>query len=129
MDGIDALIDAMMDVVNTPLTEGVEGWVVEENGELQIRALRATNEGNGAISRYLDSLPHDRKVVVVLVVNEKLAAMLARRGFIERERFDPRFGNAALGIDGWGKIWLRRAGDPDPSRPPHPVRPPQTGAS
>lgn len=61
---------------------GVTALTTErEDGTLYIWTVRATNPGSGDVSRYLDGLPTDRRVIVPNVLNDKLRAMLERRGF------------------------------------------------
>lgn len=99
---IDELLAWQMDVLFVPLADGVEGLVRDLGSEIEIGGLRATTPGAGATGRYLDALPRDRKITVRFVISDVLAGMLERRGFAERERFDPLAG-------GWGLVWIRRA--------------------
>lgn len=105
IDPPDAWIDEMlawqMDVLFVPLAGGVEGLVRDLGTEIEIGGLRATSPGSGAIGHYLDALPRNRKIAVRFVISDVLAGMLERRGFAERERFDP-------GVGGWGLVWIRR---------------------
>lgn len=107
MDDLDGLLDEMiaaqMDDLFVPIADGVHGLVRDLPGRLEIGGVRADVEGSGAVGRYLDALPRDRKIVVPYVTSDRLAGMLARRGFVPRQRFDPTVG-------GWGWVWLRRPG-------------------
>lgn len=67
------------------LAPGLTGVVNEIGGALWISTLVAIPEGQGACSRYLDSLPVDQTIVAVKVINPKLAGMLERRGFHKGE--------------------------------------------
>lgn len=103
-DPIDAATDYVRRQVEYELAPGVYGWTRDtHDGALEIASLRAAHEGDGAVGRYLDALPTDRRVIVPLVTNPRLAGMLARRGFIERDRFMPE----VLGGT-WCKVWVRR---------------------
>lgn len=101
-DPIDQILNEQMDIIFVPIADGVEGLVRDLGSEIEIGGIRAVNPGSGAVSRYLDALPHDRKITVPYVTSDQLAGMLRRRGFVEKQRFDPRVG-------GWGLVWVRKA--------------------
>lgn len=65
------------------LAPGVLGYSVDHEGEYWVPVIYAIEEGSGAVGRFLDSLPTDRRVVVPNVINIRLAGMLQRRGFTE----------------------------------------------
>ena len=69
-------------VGNEPrIAAGVRGTAFDLPEGIYIPLLRAENPGNGDVSRFLDSLPTDRRVVFPSVISRKLDEMLARRGF------------------------------------------------
>lgn len=101
---IDGITDKVRRQLEYVLAPGVYGWTRDlSDGSLEIPSLRAETEGNGDIGRYLDGLPTDRKIVVPLVTNPRLAGMLERRGFVLRERFFPEI----LGGT-WSNAWVRK---------------------
>jgi hypothetical protein len=64
------------------LAPGVQGYTVDTDHGLYVPLIESTEERQGNVGRYLDSLPTDRRVVVPNVINGLLADMLHRRGFI-----------------------------------------------
>lgn len=66
---------------------GVRGMAFDMTSGIYISLVIAEKPGNGDVSRFLDHLPKDRRVVFPSVLNPKLRAMLARRGF--KEAWDP----------------------------------------
>lgn len=64
------------------IAPGVHGTAFDMFDGIYIPLVRATQEGNGDVSRFLDALPRDRRVVFPNVVSDKLRAMLERRGFV-----------------------------------------------
>lgn len=102
---IDALIEQAMDEKCTEVAPGVDAWIVEDLGQVEILAVRAQREGTGAVGRWLDSLPRTLKVTVPNVTSDRLAGMLERRGFrlVHRLHDFP-----VLGLD-WMRVWVRDA--------------------
>lgn len=98
-DPIDELLAWQMDLLFVPIGEGL---IRDTGDEIELGGIRATVPGSGAVGKFLDSLPQDRKIAVPYVTSKQLAGMLERRGFTERQRFDPRVG-------GWGLVWIRKA--------------------
>lgn len=90
-DLLDVAIAKAMDRFNSPIAPGVEG-VETDFGDIfelaSVRAVRAVQEGSGAVGAYLDRLPRDRTVIVPFVVSDCLAEMLERRGFSTPDVFD-----------------------------------------
>lgn len=102
-DFIDEATDMVRRELEYLIAPGVYGWTRDlHDGGLEIPSIRAETEGNGDVGRYLDALQRDRKIVVPLVTNIRLAGMLERRGFVERQRFFPEI----LGGQ-WGTVWVR----------------------
>lgn len=100
---IDAMTDKVRRQLEHELAPGVYGWTRDlSDGSLEIPSLRAESEGSGAVGRYLDGLPKDRKIVVPLVTNPRLAGMLERRGFVLRQRFFPEIMGGT-----WSEAWVR----------------------
>jgi len=64
------------------LAPGVLGYATETPDGLYVGFIAAEVEGSGAVGRYLDSLPRDRRVVFPDVLSPRLAGMLGRRGFV-----------------------------------------------
>lgn len=72
-------------MVNQPrLAEGVRGFAFDTHNGIYITAVHADRIGSGHVSKFLDSLPKNRRVVFPVVVNAKLRGMLMRRGYVER---------------------------------------------
>lgn len=69
------------------IAPGVHGVAFDMTDGIYIPLLRAAKEGNGDVSRFLDSLPTMRRIVFPNVTNGKLRLMLQRRGF--RAAWDP----------------------------------------
>lgn len=99
-DPIDDMIEFAMNVGFVSIADGVEGMVRDSGHTIEIGGIRAVREGSGAVGRFLDALPPNRRVVVPYVTSDRLAGMLERRGFVMRQRFDPNVG-------GWGFVWVR----------------------
>jgi hypothetical protein len=68
---------------------GVLAFIHEVAGMLVIPSVIAERPGSGDVARWLDTLPRRRGVVFVEVMSDRLAEMLARRGF---RRGHMRFG-------------------------------------
>jgi hypothetical protein len=90
----DAYIDLLIALAKAAnsyqsLAPGVHGVIEERSDGLYVPLIVADHPGHGDVGRYLNSLPHDRKVVVPMVVNERLRGMLARRGFVRRIVYEP----------------------------------------
>jgi hypothetical protein len=66
------------------LAQGVRGWAFNTNNGIYITAIRAEEPGSGHVSRFLDMLPVNQRVVFPVVISPKLRAMLDRRGFVEK---------------------------------------------
>lgn len=60
---------------------GVWAVVRRERDDLVVMWLRAERPGSGAVSRWLDGLPNLTTVRMIAVSDERLVAMLERRGF------------------------------------------------
>ena len=75
-----------------PLAAGVWGLTRDDpDGSLVVVMIVAEQEGTGAVGKYLDALPVDRRVIVEACISLRLAGMLERRGFVEQQQacFDP----------------------------------------
>ena len=64
------------------LAPGVEGYLVAHKGVVHYPLVLATHEGNGDVSRWLDSLPTTLTLKFPCVLSVKLQGMLMRRGFV-----------------------------------------------
>lgn len=95
-DSVDDLFESM----ETEIAPGVMGVTGEEGDSLTVFWIRATREGSGAVGRYVDSLA-DRRHVRFIECNDRLAGLLARRGYVERQVSRPS-GN------GWARAMVRR---------------------
>lgn len=75
------------------LAPGVLGYTCDTPDGLYVPFISAEQPGNGDVSRYLDSLTRERRVVSPNVISKRLAEMLIRRGFTpvveEAEGFGP----------------------------------------
>lgn len=86
-----------------PGHQGVRAFIPHDGPDyLEIAGIFAEALGTGAVGKYLDALPRDRKVIVSMVVNERLAGMLERRGFVCRMRY-------IIEIGEWAQVYVRRA--------------------
>lgn len=65
------------------LFKGVRGCAFDLPAGIYIPMVRAERPGSGDVSRFLDALPRDQRVVFPTVISPKLAEMLLRRGFFE----------------------------------------------
>jgi hypothetical protein len=93
-DLVDGLLLSMMRARAIAVAPGVLAEVIDDGGPLEVRSVLADEPGvPGAVGRWLDTLPRDRKVIVPAVVSPRLAGMLVRRGFARRRWFDARVGN------------------------------------
>lgn len=67
---------------------------------LYIPLVQAEIPGNGDVSRWLDSLPGDRRIVFPTVLSRRLEGMLARRGYaLWLEWAEP--------FEEWAECWVR----------------------
>jgi hypothetical protein len=81
-DHLDAMILQGMRQRSQAVAPGVLAHVIDRGKWLEVRSvMAATPRVPGAVGRWLDTLPADRKVVVSAVVSGRLASMLHRRGF------------------------------------------------
>lgn len=65
---------------------GVLGFIRDMvEGPLIIPMVIAKHQGAGDVGRWLDGLAQDRTIIVPAVVSDRLAGMLLRRGFQERD--------------------------------------------
>ena len=69
------------------IAPGVHGIAFDMTSGIYIAMVRASQEGNGDVSRFLDGLPRDRRVVFPNVIHTRLHRMLQKRGF--RVAWDP----------------------------------------
>lgn len=75
----------MSSLLNEPrLADGVRGWAFDTETGIYITAIRAEKIGSGHVSKFLDALPKNRRVVIPVVINPRLRGMLWRRGFVEK---------------------------------------------
>ena len=65
--------------------EGVRGTAFDTEEGIYIPLISAERPGTGAVARFLDALPKDRRVVFPTVTSPRLHAMLGRRGFQQIE--------------------------------------------
>lgn len=72
------------------IAPGVLGRVLDTPTRLTIAAVKAMEEGSGAVGRYLDGLPWDREIWVPYVTSPRLDGMLRRRGFWVEEQVASR---------------------------------------
>ncbi len=106
-DSLDAwLLDAMRaSSVPVNANGSVLAHVIERHAWLEVRAVLASEPRvPGDVGRWLDTLPHDRTVVVAAVVSTRLAGMLQRRGFRQQVWWDKqvmRFDHGAWIRGGW----------------------------
>jgi hypothetical protein len=77
-----AVIELLASQPKTTLAPGVVGFLDDYGVEVRVGLIIAVDEGSGAVGRFLDSLPGDRKVRVENVVSGRLAGMVQRRGFV-----------------------------------------------
>ncbi len=63
------------------IAPGVKAVVVEDTDGFYVPVISAENPGSGDVSRFLDALPRDVRIVFSTVLSPKLAEMLQRRGF------------------------------------------------
>jgi hypothetical protein len=64
------------------LAPGVAGYTFDREADgLYVPLVAALRPGHGAVGRYLDILPRDRRVVFPNVISPVLEGMLQRRGF------------------------------------------------
>lgn len=63
------------------LAPGVLGILYDTKDAITIPVILAIEHGTGAVSRYLNSLPTDRRIEFPTVISERLREMLLRRGF------------------------------------------------
>lgn len=96
------LIDRFFRTQETPLAPGVFGCVETEGDTIVVMWVRAEVEGSGAVGRWLDSLPTDRKIKMIGVVSERLRGMLERRGYVQRMVLMPA-------ADEWMPAHIRKA--------------------
>lgn len=74
-----------LSVVNQArLAEGVRGFAFDTVNGIYITAIHADKIGSRHVSKFLDSLPRDKRIVFPVVVSPRLRAMLIRRGYVER---------------------------------------------
>lgn len=71
------------------LAPGVLGMAFDREMGIYIPFIAAREEGSGAISAFLDSLPTNKRVVFPNIINGKFKDMLARRGFKEGQELSP----------------------------------------
>lgn len=66
---------------------------MEHDGVIYVPLLMADNPGNGALSRYLDQLEAstDKAIRIPNVINPRLEAYLARRGYQLRQEWAAQF--------------------------------------
>lgn len=75
------IVEGMLDRCDL-VADGVLAHVVDRGKWIEVRSVIATGPRiPGAVGRWLDTLPTDRKVIVPAVVSRRLAEMLGRRGF------------------------------------------------
>lgn len=104
-DTVQLRIDPLLFPFMGELAPNVLGYTIDgDDDSLWIPVIQAADEGAGDVGRYLDTLPHDRRVVVPTVLSSRLAGMLHRRGFVET--YEVIDGEAVQG-------WFR---DADPGR-------------
>ncbi len=74
------------------LADGVFGYTVEDGDSVYIPILWSENPEQGNVSRYLDSLPTDRRVVFPSVISGRLRGALERRGFVVETEWSDEIG-------------------------------------
>jgi hypothetical protein len=100
---LDRAIIEIMESEAVVVAPGVKVWMIDNGAWVTVRAVLADEPRiPGAVGAWLDTLPHDRRVIVPFVVSTRLAGMLERRGFV----LDPGY---QVGI-GWDHArWTRSA--------------------
>jgi hypothetical protein len=95
LDPTDALGAFLLEAMHQACTpQDPDGHVLahtidQSGGTLLVRGVLAgTPRRPGAVAAWLDQLPTDRAVLVAAVVSDRLAGMLARRGFRQHIWFD-----------------------------------------
>lgn len=97
-DPIDRALLVRMHASSGLVADGVLAHVVERRKWTEIRAVLADHPRiPGAVGRWLDTLPADRKVIVPAVVSARLAGMLERRGFAAEPWWDDTLDMADVG--------------------------------
>lgn len=71
------------------LAPGVRGYTMVDGDTIYVPVILATEEGSGAVGRFVDSLPTDKTVVFSSTLSDRLAGMLTRRGFHYEARYFP----------------------------------------
>ncbi len=94
---IGSVCDFSLNDPTEQIAPGVRGQAFELDGRIFIPLIVATQEGNGDVGRFLDSLT--QRCVIVNVTSSRLRGMLVRRGW--KETFEPS-------DDGDVDIWSRR---------------------
>lgn len=74
------------------LAKHVSGHVFDTPNGLYYPVVMSDRPEHGDVSRFLDGLPRDRRVVFPTVIHGKLRAMLLRRGFVDAVENDETFG-------------------------------------
>lgn len=64
------------------LGPGVRGALFDGPEGVVVGLVIADNEGSGEVAAWLDSLPKDRRITFLEVLNGKLEQMLLRRGYV-----------------------------------------------
>lgn len=85
LDGWAKEGELALSVLGEPrLAKGVRGFAFNTPDGIYITAIRAEKPGSGHVSKFLDGLPRNQRVVFPVVVSTKLRAMLLRRGYAEK---------------------------------------------
>lgn len=107
-DLLDELLFELMRAKCIPVADGVLADVLDNGVWVEVRGVMASEPRvPGAVGRWLDMLPTDRRVIVPAVISERLEGMLDRRGFKRRRWWDQRL---SLWDDG---AWFRKPAEPD----------------
>ena len=77
------LLEENMRAQAVPIAQGVLGILFRDphDGALIVNYVWAEREGAGDVGRWLDALPAELTVRVIAVTSDRLAGMLARRGY------------------------------------------------
>lgn len=82
------------------LGPGVYGRLYHVGEAVIIPTVASNDPGKGNVARWLDTLPRDKPVIFLTVINTKLRGMLLRRGFRHTRLHHPLID----GFDGYARL-------------------------